>query len=156
MIRLTQEQFCKIASMVEVVTKEIEKIMASDISIANVEKDERLRTKYELEFIMNHCCIITEFPENEIGIGTKFNATIVFEGKKSIIEQTLVEVNLPCDKINSYVSLESPLGKSILGKKPGETFTLKLGESTVITITINEIIKDKSMTKYDSQKCLTK
>lgn len=98
------------------------------------------------EFVKDNSVVVELVEDGKINIGTKFVATIEFEGMKSVTEKTLVETMLPSDDYKKYVSLESPVGKSIYGRSVGETFTYSQNNNQ-ITMTINEIVTAKKLSR---------
>lgn len=76
-----------------------------------------------------------------IGIGTKF--TIKFDEEEQIENYVLVEALIGNCMAEEAITVESPLGKSILGKKEGETFSYIIGANNKITGKIIAIEKNK-------------
>lgn len=73
----------------------------------------------ELRSILTTAEIIDTPSDATIGIGTSFTAHINGEDE----ELTLVENMVCLTASDGYISIESPLGKSVLGKEVGEEFT---------------------------------
>lgn len=103
------------------------------------------------EYVRDNAQTIEVVEDGKVNLGTTFKATIEFQGTKSTAEKTLVETSLPSDDYKKYISLESTVGKAILGRTEGETFKYKqkdrYGDVNEITITINEIIKTKKLSR---------
>lgn len=110
-------------------------------------EDANLRSTLSFaEYILDNHNIIENIENGKVNIGTTFTVTINFEGRKNTTTKTLVETMLPCDDYRKYISLESTVGKTILGRSVGETFTYTQGNSTII-MTIDEIVNCKKFTR---------
>lgn len=69
-------------------------------------------------------------PETDrIGIGTKFS--LKFDGETTEENYTMVEVLIGKHMFNEAITIESPIGKSIIGKKVGEYFSYKIGSNDI-------------------------
>jgi len=86
-------------------------------------------------------------PETDkIGIGTKFS--LKFDGENIEENYTLVEVLVGKHMFNEAITVESPIGKSIIGKKEGETFTYKIGGNEIKGIITKIETNEKAYPSY--------
>ncbi|MCR5789543.1 MAG: transcription elongation factor GreA [Lachnospiraceae bacterium] len=74
--------------------------------------------------------------ENEVGINN--TVTVYFEEDKEEEKYKLV-TTVRSDSLKGLISIESPLGKAILGKKTGERVYVKLSEDAGYYVVIREI-----------------
>lgn len=93
----------------------------------------------EIKKQLLNCEIIEPNNSDEIGIGSNFEISSDFDGKELTEVFTLVETRLAGDPSN-YISVSSPLGKAVIGKKEGDTFRYVV-ENSIFTGKINQIIK---------------
>lgn len=120
-------------------------------SILNNQKAESNRNLDRINRILSECTIINNPNTNTIDLGSKFVVTINFDGKITRGEYTLVESKVMGDPRN-YISTESPIGSALLGRHLDETFTYETPKdvkrnSNIATVTVEEIIRDKKLTR---------
>ncbi len=92
-----------------------------------------------------NCVIIEPNNSDEIGIGSTFEISLFFDGEEEKSTFTLVETRLSKDPIN-YISISSPLGNAIIGKKQGDDFKYFV-ENSIISGRIDEVIKTNEKVK---------
>lgn len=103
----------------------------------------------ELELMLKTCEIIDVVASEEISVGSEFTATVNFFGEEEKEKYILAE---NCEKIEGYrvVTVATPLGASVLGKKEGQTFSYTVG-TNVFNGIVNEIhiksAKEKTIVK---------
>lgn len=104
-------------------------------------------TLNEIRSKLLNCEIIEPNYNDEIGIGSTFEISLFFEDEEDKSVFTLVETRLPKDPAN-FISIDSPLGKSVFGKKQGDNFKYVV-ENAIISGRIDDVIKldDKEHTR---------
>lgn len=88
-----------------------------------------------------NCEVIEPNNSDEIGLGSKFEISLFFDEEEEREIFTLVETKISGDPSN-FVSVNSPLGKAVLGKKQGDNFRYVV-ENRIFSGRIDEIIKTK-------------
>ena len=142
----------------EILAREQEKIMfdeyyddqkalgGTDQELNCIVKDETInfqnhQNKTRLEELKNILLTgeyVKKINTDQIDIGTKFY--LEFEGEEKE-KYTLVDTKECLSSINGFISKDSPLGKSIYGKKENEEFSIKT-QYGIETGMIKEIIQD--------------
>lgn len=84
---------------------------------------------------------IKKVSTDKIDIGTKF--TIQFDGEEENENYVLIEALVGNYMADEAITIESPLGKSIIGKTEGDTFSYILGANNKITGKVIAIEKNK-------------
>ena len=102
------------------------------------QKMEQLREYREL---LVHSEYVKEPQKDEIGIGTRFR--VRFDNDMQSDEFVLIDSMIGCNMANSSVTANSPLGKSLIGKKEGESFSCFFESNNIITGTIEKIQMDE-------------
>lgn len=97
-----------------------------------------------------NCIIVEQNNSDTIEIGSSFEISLFFDEEEEKSNFTLVETKLPRDPIN-YISISSPLGKAVIGKKQGDDFKY-IVENSIISGRINEIIKTNEDVKKNIRK----
>lgn len=118
-------------------------------SVSAYEVQDIIRRMSELEAIIKSATIIEIGDSETIQIGSKFTATINFDGKDETQDYILCEMHETIDvKGLTIITDKSPLGKAVLGKKENDSFSYA-GPSQTINCVINKIhTKDaKTMVK---------
>ena len=79
-------------------------------------------------YICNECVMICEsiLAEDEVGINNK--VTLYFE-EDDLEETYKIVTGIRSDSLNGYISIESPLGKAVLGHKVGDRVCIKVNDS---------------------------
>ena len=99
-------------------------------------------TLKELKNVLENMTL--EVADNDtIQLGSTFNFTLNGLVTKDV---TLVRELSPADSPTDFITVNSPLGAAVLGKKEGETFTYLVNDSRIKNVTeftgvINEIYK---------------
>lgn len=83
----------------------------------------------ELEELIKNAEIVQKSKSTSVQIGS----TVTLKQGNNLIKYQMVN-NIEGDPLNNKISVDSPIGKALLGKKKGETITLKnpSGETTYI------------------------
>lgn len=103
---------------------------------------ENHKTLRKYETLLTTSDYIRKPTTDVIGIGTKF--TIKFDGEEITENYILVDALVGNHMVDEAITLESPLGKSIVGKKEGESFSYIVGSNNMkITGQVIAIEKDK-------------
>lgn len=92
------------------------------------EINETVNKIHELEFLLATCTIIDEVSSDCIEIGSEFTATVDFFGEEETGTYMLAE---NCERVEgkNIISLASPFGQSVLGKKENENFSYPVGKN---------------------------
>lgn len=93
-----------------------------------------------------NCEVVERSNSDEIEVGSTFEISLFFDDEEERSIFTLVETRLPKDPIN-FISVTSPLGKAILGKKQGDKFKYVV-ENSIFSGRIDEIVKEKVRTNF--------
>lgn len=87
------------------------------------QQQEQLREYREL---LAHSDYVKKLPKDKVEIGTRFR--VRFDDSNQSDEFVLTDSIVGCDVANGSVTTNSPLGKSVIGKKEGEHFSYFLNE----------------------------
>ena len=98
-----------------------------EYSSARAEQKQAENRISEIEEILKNAKIIRSAAHNSVALGA--TVTLELGGEKR--EYAIVSP-VEADPLNNKVSDQSPIGKALLGKKPGDEFTLPNGKSGVI------------------------
>ena len=93
-----------------------------------------------------NCEVVERSNSDEIEVGSTFEISLFFDDEEEKSIFTLVETRIPKDPIN-FISVTSPLGKAILGKKQGDNFKYVV-ENSIFSGRIDEIVKEKVRTNF--------
>ncbi len=100
----------------------------------NIQKEKR-----HYEKVLASSELVTDFDCEKVDIGTTFE--IQFENQEKY-HYTLVESNVGISSIDGYITIASPLGRALLGKRIGEHFQFKIGnihqKGTVLQLEVKE------------------
>lgn len=103
---------------------------------AQRQNDSRMRY---LENMIKTATIIDDVAgEGEVGLFDKVTIYLPEDEEEQVIQ---VVTTVRCDPSLGYISKESPLGKAILGKKVGDTVTVKVSEDYSYDFTIRSLEK---------------
>ena len=75
----------------------------------------------ELEYKLEHCTIAETKNSGEVAVGS----TIVIEYDDGEVEEYKIVGSLEADPFENKISNESPIGKSVIGHKKGETVSVE-------------------------------
>jgi transcription elongation factor GreA len=97
------------------------------------------RIRY-LERVLKTAVIISdESKEDEVGI----NNTVVLYDMDMQEEETLrIVTSMRGDILNGQISIESPIGKALMGHKVGDVITVKVDDGYSYQVEIRKIIKE--------------
>ena len=97
------------------------------------------RIRY-LERVLKTAVIISdESKEDEVGI----NNTVVIYDMDMQEEETLrIVTSMRGDILNGQISIESPIGKALMGHKVGDVITVKVDDGYSYQVEIRKIIKE--------------
>ncbi|MBR2274946.1 MAG: transcription elongation factor GreA [Lachnospiraceae bacterium] len=94
------------------------------------------RIRYLERMLKNAEIIDDSSKEDEVGINN--TVTIYFEDDEEEVKYKLV-TSVRTDSLNGLISIESPLGKAILGRKAGDRVKVELSENNGYYVVIKEI-----------------
>ena len=75
---------------------------------------------------------------DEVGIN---NTVTVYVPEDDEVEQYKIVTTIRSNSLIGYISIDSPMGKALLGHKIGETVTVKVSDSYSYEVVINDIDK---------------
>lgn len=110
------------------------------------EVDRILKNIKEIRTILGSCVEIEDVDSDIITIGSRFTATIDFDGEKETDNYILLDNHTFKESGVCIVTTSSPFGKSIIGKKVDDTFSYDINGMT-INGQIDSINKAKVKTK---------
>ena len=96
------------------------------------------RVRYLQRMIDSARVIEDRSAEDEVGLFDKVELYLI-EDKETEVVQVVTTVR--CDPLHGLISKESPLGKLLLGKKVGDTFTVEVNANYSYTAEIRSIEK---------------
>lgn len=76
--------------------------------------------------------------EDEVGINNTVTVEIVDDNE---IEQYKIVTTIRSDALKGYISIESPMGKALVGRKVGDRVTVKVDDGFSYDVIINDIDK---------------
>lgn len=98
------------------------------------------RIRYLEKLVSTASIIEDNNNDNQVGVGDEVE--IEYEGQDFVGVYTIVSTFFS-DSLNSMVSVESPLGKAIIGKKLGERCFVTVNDETQYYVKIRSIKKGK-------------
>lgn len=102
------------------------------------------RIRY-LERMIKTSTVLEDFSEkNEVGINNTVHLYFEDEKKQEVFR---IVTTVRQNSLKGMISVESPLGKSLLGKKIGDRVEIKVNESCSYFVLVKEIIKTEDESK---------
>ena len=98
------------------------------------------RTRYLENMIKSAHIISTDSEADEVGLYDKVEIYIPEDDETQLIR---VVTTIRTDPLKGLISRESPFGKSVLGRKVGEKFTVQVNESCSYEAIIRSITKSE-------------
>lgn len=98
-------------------------------------------TDLQITLILQNCEILDLNESDTIQVGSQANISISCNGEMKNKTVTIVEQLVPGMVQSDNLSINSPLGKALLNRHEGETFTFIQPNSQEVEVTICEIIK---------------
>ena len=98
------------------------------------------RIRYLENMIKSAHIISTDSEANEEGLYDKVEIYIPEDDETQLIQ---VVTTIRTDPLKGLISRESPFGKSVLGRKVGEKFTVQVNESCSYEVVIRSITKSE-------------
>lgn len=102
------------------------------------------RIRYLERMIKTSSIIVDNSKEDEIGVNNTVKVIFVDDGTE---EQYRIVTTMRQDSLKGLISVESPLGKALLGHKIDDEVTVQVNEKISYQIRIKEIIKTDDETK---------
>ena len=103
---------------------------------AQRQNDSRMR--YLENMIKTAKIIDDESSGDEVGLFDKVTIYLPEDDEEQVIQ---VVTTVRCDPMKGFISKESPLGKAVLGKKVGDTMTVKVSDDYSYDFTIRRLEK---------------
>ncbi|MDO5564960.1 MAG: GreA/GreB family elongation factor [Eubacteriales bacterium] len=104
-------------------------------------RENNSRIMYLEKMIKNAQIIDYEEKDGEVCLNDIIKIKIL---EDNTIEEYKITTSIRGDSVNGRISIESPLGKSCLGKKVGDIVTINISENFNYNIEIISIVKDKT------------
>ena len=104
-------------------------------------KQEKNRNESRIRYLENMIRtsqVVEEAPAGE-GAALYDKLTVTMPGGKTAVYQ--VVTTMRADPLQGRISLESPVGKALLGRKPGDTVHIQMGEGSGYDLVIQSIEK---------------
>ncbi len=104
-------------------------------------KQEKNRNESRIRYLENMIRtsqVVEEAPAGE-GAALYDKLTVTMPGGKTAVYQ--VVTTMRADPLQGRISLESPVGKALLGRKPGDTVHIQMGEGPGYDLVIQSIEK---------------
>ncbi|MGM9575154.1 MAG: GreA/GreB family elongation factor [Oscillospiraceae bacterium] len=98
------------------------------------------RIRYLENMIKSAHIINTDSASDEVGLYDKVEIYIPEDGETQLIQ---VVTTIRTDPLKGLISRESPFGKSVLGRKVGEKFTVEVNDSCSYEAVIRSITKSE-------------
>ena len=149
---LTQSDIDKMEKEIEYRILELRPKLIEDVKIARAQGDlsenfeyyaakkeknmNESRIRYLERMVRTANIIDDSSAEDEVGIN---NLITFYIPEDDAIEQCKIVTTIRSNPLINYVSLESPLGKALLGHKIGERVTVKVSDSYSYDVIINDI-----------------
>lgn len=120
----------------------------ADIKRQIVANDSRVK---KIETILKDAVVIESSNSDTIGIGSRVSLFLDFgEGdidEDSFIDFTLIEKKVSTESSENFITMDSALGKAIVGKKEKDKFSYKIFDNRVIEGIVMSCNKEKSEEK---------
>lgn len=107
----------------------------------------------KLEEILENSEVVSHYNEARIGIGTRFAATLDFNGELETEEYILVDTKegttlTKNKKVTdaTYITVNSPFGKAIVDKKIGDSIVYQVNDMTVVGL-VEDIVPENKKEK---------
>lgn len=104
------------------------------------------RIRY-LERMLLNATIVSD--ESKAGVVGMDNTVTLYFPEDDLTETYKITTSIRSNSLKGKISIESPLGKAIMGKKAGETVTVKVDDSYSYDVVIKEI--DQSTGEDDDE-----
>lgn len=152
--RLTQSDIDKMEKEIEYRKLELRPKLIEDVKIARAQGDlsenfeyyaakrekniNESRIRYLDRMIRTADVIDDSSAEDEVGINNTITVEIPDEGE---IEQYKIVTTVRSNALIGLISIESPMGKALMGHKVGDRVTVKVNDTFSYDVIINEIDK---------------
>lgn len=100
----------------------------------------RSRIRYLEGMIKSAKIIGTESKDDEVGLFDKVEIYVPEDDEVQVIQ---VVTTIRCDPLKGLISRESPFGKSVLGRKVGDKFTVQVNDNYSYEAEIRSITKSE-------------
>ncbi|MDD6429467.1 MAG: transcription elongation factor GreA [Lachnospiraceae bacterium] len=104
------------------------------------------RIRY-LERMLANATIVSE--ESKAGVVGMNNTVTIYEPEDDETETVKITTSIRSDALNGRVSIESPLGKALVGRKEGDEVTVRVDDSYSYKVIIKKI--DQTTDSSDDQ-----
>ncbi|MGN8773739.1 GreA/GreB family elongation factor [Candidatus Weimeria sp. HCP3S3_B5] len=104
------------------------------------------RIRY-LERMLANATIVSE--ESQAGVVGMNNTVTIYEPEDDETETVKITTSIRSDALNGRVSIESPLGKALVGRKEGDEVTVRVDDSYSYKVIIKKI--DQTTDSSDDQ-----
>lgn len=151
---LTQSDIDKMEKEIEYRKLELRPKLIEDVKIARAQGDlsenfeyyaakrekniNESRIRYLERMVKTANIIDDSSKEDEVGINNTVTIELVEDHE---IEQYKIVTTIRSNSLNGLISIESPLGKALMGHKVGETVSVKVNDNYSYDVIINDIDK---------------
>lgn len=103
----------------------------SDFDWQTKDQVEMTRTRMkELMVLLEGATEIVGCTDDIIDLGSRFEISVIYaEDDVDTLQATLVEKLEGVSVLDGYISVESPIGQAIYGKRPGDKFSFKVDDN---------------------------
>lgn len=102
----------------------------------------------KIQRILDNAEVVEPRTDGKIGIGTKFDMLLTTpRGRVKEETRTLIETKVTLEDMSQYLTLETDLGKAILGLQAGEEFSYTIPNGKTMFGTITAIRKENISSK---------
>lgn len=152
--RLTQSDIDKMEKEIEYRKLELRPKLIEDVKIARAHGDlsenfeyyaakreknmNESRIRYLDRMVRTADVIDDSSAEDEVGINNTVTVEITDDGT---IEQYKIVTTIRSNSLIGYISIESPMGKALMGHEVGERVTVKVNDNYSYDVIINDIDK---------------
>lgn len=151
---LTQSDIDKMEKEIEYRKLELRPKLIEDVKVARAQGDlsenfeyyaakrekniNESRIRYLERMVKTANIIDDSSKEDEVGINNTVTIELVEDHE---IEQYKIVTTIRSNSLNGLISIESPLGKALIGHKVGETVSVKVNDNYSYDVIINDIDK---------------
>lgn len=151
---LTQSDIDKMEKEIEYRKLELRPKLIEDVKVARAQGDlsenfeyyaakrekniNESRIRYLERMVKTANIIDDSSKEDEVGINNTVTIELVEDHE---IEQYKIVTTIRSNSLNGLISIESPLGKALMGHKVGETVSVKVNDNYSYDVIINDIDK---------------
>lgn len=162
---LTQSDIDKMEKEIEYRTLVLRPKLIEDVKVARAQGDlsenfeyyaakreknmNESRIRYLDRMVRTANVIDDSSADDEVGIN---NTVTVYLPEDEEVEQYKIVTTVRSNSLIGYISIDSPMGKALLGHKIGDTVTVKVNDSYSYEVVINDIDKSSDDSEDELRK----